>query len=173
MKKTITLMLLLLVAPFSALTQHQIRDQVMGNGATTTADGSNQLRGTLGQAIVGSATAADFSADSGFWQQTAVMVTSVEDLPTEAIPDEFRLHQNYPNPFNPSTTIRFEVPQQSQVTLKLYDVLGRRVAILLDAEMTPGVHQLQFDASGLASGVYLYRLEAEGVSQTRKLMLLK
>lgn len=173
MIKMIATMLLLFIVPVSAMAQHQIQNQVMGNGATTTANGSNQLRGTLGQPGVGSATAADFSVNSGFWEQTIELVTSVEDIPTDAIPQEFRLHQNYPNPFNPSTTIRFEVPRQTQVTIKLYDVLGRRVALLLDAEMKPGVHQLQLDASGMASGVYLYRLEAEGISQTLKLMLLK
>lgn len=89
-------------------------------------------------------------------------------------PLEYRLSQNYPNPFNPTTNIEFRLGNSSQITLKVYDVLGREVATLIDGELyNKGTHQARFDASALASGIYLYRLEAGGFIQTRKMMLIK
>ena len=87
---------------------------------------------------------------------------------------EYRLSQNYPNPFNPATNIEFRLGNSSQVTLKVFDLLGREVATLIDGELyNKGSHQAKFDASALASGLYLYRLEAGGFIQTRKMMLIK
>jgi len=89
-------------------------------------------------------------------------------------PLEYRLSQNYPNPFNPSTTIEFRLGESSIVTLKVFDVLGREVATLVNNQkLSAGVQNVQFDATSLASGVYIYRLEAGGFSQTRKMMLVK
>jgi hypothetical protein len=84
------------------------------------------------------------------------------------------LLQNYPNPFNPSTNIGFQLPEASEVTLKVYDMLGREVAALLtNAQMSTGAHTVTFDASNLPSGIYLYQLEAGELSQTRKMSLIK
>ena len=88
-------------------------------------------------------------------------------------PREFQLYQNYPNPFNPTTTIRFEVGGSGFVSLKVFDVLGREVATLVNEEMRPGSYERTFDASDLASGLYLCRLNAGGSAQTRKLLLLR
>ncbi|HEY3294829.1 MAG TPA: T9SS type A sorting domain-containing protein [bacterium] len=91
-----------------------------------------------------------------------------------AIPGEFTLYQNYPNPFNPTTTIQFDLMSQSTVSLKVFDVLGRQVATLLDqAKLGAGVQMVPFDASSLASGIYFYRLETPTVKQTRKMVLMK
>ena len=92
---------------------------------------------------------------------------------TVANPKDFSLDQNYPNPFNPSTTIRFSVPQKSFVSLKVYDLLGKEVADLIKKELQAGSYKTNFNASNLASGVYLYRLNAGGFVQTKKLMLMK
>jgi hypothetical protein len=96
---------------------------------------------------------------AGVWQRTlSEMVTSAppsEDL----LPDAFDLLQNYPNPFNPSTTIEYALPQRSYVTLAVFDVLGQCVVTLVQAEKEAGYHQAVFNAAGLASGVYLYRLQ--------------
>jgi len=77
-----------------------------------------------------------------------------------AIPEIFALNQNYPNPFNPSTTIRYQVPEHSRVTLKVYDLVGLEVATLVNSEIAPGFYSVQFDARNLSSGTYFYRLEA-------------
>jgi hypothetical protein len=89
------------------------------------------------------------------------------------VPAEFALEQNFPNPFNPSTTIRYALPEAAQVRLEVYTVTGQRVAVLASGEQNAGWHTATFDGSRLASGVYIYRLEAGGFVQTRKLMLIK
>jgi hypothetical protein len=91
----------------------------------------------------------------------------------ESAPATFLLAQNYPNPFNPSTTIRYGLPQRSQVVLVVYNALGQEVATLARGEQEAGYHEVRFDASNLSSGVYFYRLTAGNVVQTRKLLLLR
>jgi len=88
-------------------------------------------------------------------------------------PQKIALSANYPNPFNPVTNIRYELPQNSHVQLKVYDILGRRVAVLVDGMIEAGVHEAVFDASNLASGVYLYRLSTADFVQTRQMVLVK
>jgi photosystem II stability/assembly factor-like uncharacterized protein len=100
-------------------------------------------------------------------------VTSVNEITGNEIPQQFVLKQNYPNPFNPSTTIEFSISKQSFVTLKVYDLLGREVTSLVNKELQSGSYKTQFNASNLASGVYLYRLNANGITQTRKLTVMK
>ncbi len=89
------------------------------------------------------------------------------------LPKQFSLSQNYPNPFNPSTTIRFALPQQTLVQLDVYNLLGEKVAELINTEMPAGYHQTVLDASSLSSGVYFYRIQAGTFISTKKLMLLK
>jgi hypothetical protein len=98
-------------------------------------------------------------------------VTSV--VVDQLIPVEFRLDQNYPNPFNPSTTIRYGLPNRSQVTLTVFNTLGQQVATLVNGEQEAGYHEVRFDAGGLSSGVYFYRLQAGNFVETRKLLLVR
>jgi hypothetical protein len=100
------------------------------------------------------------------------IIVAVRD-PVNAEPHEFALHQNYPNPFNPSTNIGFRIVDFGSVSLKVFDVLGAEIATLVNEEMKPGNYERVFDASGLASGVYLYRLTAGGFVQTRKLIVIR
>ncbi|GAB5408094.1 MAG: hypothetical protein BalsKO_04590 [Balneolaceae bacterium] len=99
-------------------------------------------------------------------------ISNEEELISD-IPTELRLEQNYPNPFNPSTNINFSLPEASEMNIKVYDMLGREVATLFDGVKTRGYHVLQFDASALASGVYLYRIVTSTGSVTKKMTLLK
>lgn len=89
------------------------------------------------------------------------------------LPSSFQLDQNYPNPFNPTTTIRYALPQASQVRLAVYDVLGREVALLMDGLQAAGAHEVSFEATDLPSGVYLYRLEAAAFVEARTMLLAK
>jgi len=89
------------------------------------------------------------------------------------LPLEFALHQNFPNPFNPGTTIGFSVSRTGWVNLKVYDLLGRNVATLVEGSLPAGSHQVQFDGRRLSSGLYVYRLTAEGSTLTRTMILLK
>lgn len=94
--------------------------------------------------------------------------------PTEnELPADYSLMQNYPNPFNPETTIRYSLPEAAHARLEIYDLLGRRAAILVNSYQQPGFHQVRFNAASLASGLYIYRLTAGGFTQTRKMMVVK
>lgn len=83
------------------------------------------------------------------------------------------LSQNYPNPFNPNTVINFEIPKQSNVLLKVYDLLGNEIATLLNEEKVAGSYNVDFDATALSNGVYFYRLQAGSFVETKKMTLLK
>ena len=99
------------------------------------------------------------------------ITVDTEDAAT--LPEGFALGQNYPNPFNPSTQIQYALPQAAEVRLAVFDLLGREVAVLLDATQTAGTHTVAFDASHLASGVYFYQLETPRGTLTQKMLLLK
>lgn len=98
---------------------------------------------------------------------------SIDDGNMSEIPAELRLDQNYPNPFNPTTSIRFALPSESNVNLGIFNLLGQQVASIVSDRMAAGVHVVNFDASTLSSGVYVYRLEADGLVLTRKMTLIK
>jgi hypothetical protein len=88
-------------------------------------------------------------------------------------PSSFVLHQNYPNPFNPSTIISFSIPSRSFVSLRIFDLIGRRVATLINEYQNAGTHFATFNATNLSSGIYFYRLQAGSFSETKKLVLQK
>jgi len=98
--------------------------------------------------------------------------TGVE-ITNSGLPSAYQLSQNFPNPFNPSTTIRYSITHTTNVTLKVFDVLGREVQTLVNAQQAPGQYSVTLNAQGLGSGVYFYRLNAGAFTQTKKLMLLK
>ncbi len=99
-------------------------------------------------------------------------LTSVDE-PVPTVPDGYALFQNYPNPFNPTTEIEYRIAKFEHVTLKVYNILGQEVAILVNGVKGPGDYTVKFDGAGLASGVYFYRLRAEGYSTLKKMILLK
>ena len=89
------------------------------------------------------------------------------------IPARFTLSQNFPNPFNPSAMINYQLPVNSHVTLKVYDVLGREVQTLINEDKPAGSYTIKFDVGSLPSGVYFYRLQAGSFTQTKKLVVVK
>jgi hypothetical protein len=89
------------------------------------------------------------------------------------IPDNYSLNQNYPNPFNPVTKISYAIPKQGFVTLKVFDMLGREAAVLVNETKQAGSYTVEFNASELTSGVYFYRLETSAYSEIKKMILLK
>lgn len=107
------------------------------------------------------------SCGSGFWKENV----AAGEQPTPA--SELGLFENYPNPFNPTTTIRYQLPTPGQVTLKVYDVLGREVATLVNEVKQPGTYTEQWDAGAVASGVYFYQLNVGNHVSTRKMFVLK
>jgi len=99
-----------------------------------------------------------------------IMTSNEDEL---GLPKEFSLGQNYPNPFNPSTNIEFALPKQAVVNLKVYNLLGREISTLVSGRMSAGNHKIEFNASGLSTGLYFYRIQAGSFMQTKKMMLIK
>jgi Secretion system C-terminal sorting domain len=89
------------------------------------------------------------------------------------IPDKFIVHQNYPNPFNPTSTIKYSIPKQSKVILKVFDIVGKELATLINKEQAGGNYEINFDATELTSGIYFYRIQAGNIVATKKMILLK
>jgi len=103
---------------------------------------------------------------------SSLTTTSVEGI-TEQTPSSFSLRQNFPNPFNPSTLITYELPKESYVSLTVYDIVGRRTGTLVDRVQSAGTHTARFDAAGLSAGIYFYRLQSNGQSRIKKMVLLQ
>lgn len=104
---------------------------------------------------------------------TSGTITGVVNNTLSLIPETYDLSQNYPNPFNPTTQINFSIPKQSVVTLKIYDVLGKEVATLINESKAAGFYTVDFNASSLSSGAYFYRLEAGNFTDIKRMMLIK
>ena len=112
------------------------------------------------------------TSDNGVWRRPLSEMVAVDENKA-TLPERFSLEQNYPNPFNPSTNIKFELPRTSQVNLSVFDILGHEVSVLVNERRDEGVHEVTFDGFGLASGVYLYRLQAGDFISTKKMSVLK
>src|SRR3972149_4339737 len=110
-------------------------------------------------------------ADSIF-RSLAIPATNVDNS-EKGIPQEFALMQNYPNPFNPSTTIEYQITEYGLVSIKIFDVLGKEVRTLVYEEKSPGIYKVSFDASNLASGIYLYQLQTSGDISSKKMLLVR
>lgn len=116
------------------------------------------------------------AGDSGFLKAWCIQVSYrvlLGGIQTWEIPNYYSLSQNYPNPFNPVTTIKYGIPKSGNVTLKIYDLLGREVRTLVNEKKDPGVYSVEFDGTNLASGIYLYKIESGSFSAVKKLMLVK
>lgn len=114
--------------------------------------------------------------DGNEWtRKPARRINTASGINTEIyeIPSEIYLHQNFPNPFNPVTKISFEVPKQTFVTIKVFDITGREIVSLVNDMVTRGYHAIDFNAAAFASGVYFYRIETAGFSDTRRMVLIK
>ena len=135
-------------------------------GVGHVAAGQSTVLEITGEAMVVSALGADETGNA-----FGIAVTSAEKV--EILPREFALGQNRPNPFNPVTEIGFSLPQAGQVRLDVFNIVGQRVATLVDGRLEAGEHTAVWDGSNVPSGVYLYRLEAGEFSATRKMVLIK
>ncbi|MCX8009721.1 MAG: T9SS type A sorting domain-containing protein, partial [Ignavibacteria bacterium] len=104
---------------------------------------------------------------------TIIMGPKLTDVSSVVTPKTFELSQNYPNPFNPSTRIKYQIPSDSYVNLEVFNVVGQKVATLVNTEKKAGYYEVTFDAKDLQSGVYFFKLTAGDFVSTKKMMLLK
>ena len=118
-----------------------------------------------------------YSNSFGFGDYDIWLVKTLPDISDVNTEDQmlnsYKLFENYPNPFNPSTKIKYQIPKQSFITLKIFDVLGNEIKFLVNEEKTAGTYEIEFDASALSSGVYFYQLRTNEFSETKKMLLLK
>lgn len=131
------------------------------------------VNGTLGAIGAGTASGSGGSLSAGFAYRSPGTVVSIDAPPGPDTPLVTRLDGNYPNPFNPTTAVRWQLAVGGDVRITVYDLLGRRVAVLADATFPAGAHATQFNAAALASGVYVVRMEAGSQTFTRRMTLLK
>ncbi len=111
--------------------------------------------------------------DGVFFDNASWPTSDIEDNLLFQFPTKFEISQNYPNPFNPATSIQFRIPENSFVSLKIYNVLGKEIATLLNEEKSIGSYEVNFNAINIPSGIYFYRIEAGNFVETKKMILLK
>jgi len=146
-----------------------------GTGQQAVKDGpALQASFSLPNAVTFSPNANAFytNGSGGVIRKIQLEATGISEL-NELNPSSFSLEQNYPNPFNPSTTINYSVPELNFVTLKVFDVLGKEVAILVNEEKPTGSYEVDFNAIGLPSGIYFYKLQSGSFVETKKMVLMK
>jgi hypothetical protein len=170
-KSLILFVLILVIFVPSALPQYEIKRSVFSSAGINSTNSDFKLKGTLGEQFTQTTQSASNVIQPGFWYSVKI-ITDVDD--EVGLPKEFALYQNYPNPFNPSTTIRYELPIEASVTLKVYNVLGQEVEILVNSLQQAGKYEIVWNASGYASGFYICRIETRtGFVSIKKLVLLK
>jgi len=159
---------------FNSLSIVRSPDFTYAFGETVTVTLTAGVRSILGLSLDGNENGVEEGSptDDYTWSFTIEQPTSVDGHSDEKV-TSYQLKQNYPNPFNPVTTINYQIPELSFVTLKVYDVLGSEVAILVNEEKPIGRYEVEFDGSELTSGIYFYKLQAGNFIETKKMILLK
>jgi len=160
-----------LVFLISGNAQYTLSTSVLGNGFGVMSSADHEIHSTVGQSLIGTVSITTHIHHVGFWYYFN-LVTGI-DGEQDLLPKEFELMQNYPNPFNPLTRIKYAVPRPTHVRVEIYNVLGQRVRTLVDEEKLPGYYVIDFNASSLASGFYIYRLEASGFNAVKKMVVMK
>ena len=152
--------------------QYSIPHSAIGSGFANNSNNNFAFTGTIGQSIIGLISNSDYVNSLGFWYNLHSMLTNIEDSP-QTIPLKYFLGQNYPNPFNPITKIKYTVPKLSHVKIEIFNILGQRVGLLIDKNIEPGIHSINFDGSNLASGFYIYRMYSNEFNSTKRMLLIK
>jgi hypothetical protein len=164
----------LFIIPSSIPVSEPVADQISSDGNDSPGIGeiyiNNHAFGQFGGGLRRSSVKIDGIKIAKSWGEA--VLTAVEQTSTE-VPTSFDLKQNYPNPFNPSTKINFSLPKNGNVKLTVFDITGKTVVTLVNSELQAGTYAADFDASGLSSGVYLYRIEADNFVSTKKMTLIK
>lgn len=172
MKRSIALTawLFILASPLLAQTLTQKRLTVSSGGGVAS-DGIYTNTVIIGQTASGQTGDSIFSGGGGFLGGGDDWLSAIYDEPI--IPLEFMLMQNYPNPFNPGTTIEYALARPGHVRMEVFNILGQRLTVLVDEYLEAGYHKYTWNASGVPTGVYFYRIRSGDFEKTRKMLLLK
>jgi hypothetical protein len=181
--KIIVMIAALLLACCSGLCQNNKVDWCsFSTGFNMVQSANTMVTSVVGQGMVGTMQAGNTQIVSGFLGNPVILgpVTGISDHNIQSLPTSYGLQQNYPNPFNPATIIEYQLPAESRVTLKIFNILGQVVTTLKDEIEQAGYRHAEWNAGNFASGVYFYRLEAVSLShpdktftQARKLVVMK
>ena len=153
--------------------QTTLASYVVGNGAAVITNSNHNLSATIGQPIIGNTSNTLHTNSIGFWYQYAKTIVDVEEDWSFGTPLEFELFQNYPNPFNPTTVIRYGIPKESSVKVIVYNILGEIVNILVNTTQISGYYEVNFNASNLASGVYIYSIQSRALDDSKDFRSVK
>ena len=157
----------------SVIAQTKLSNYVVGSGGAIISNSNHTLSLTIGQPIIGNTGNTLNTGKIGFWYQYSQTITNVEDRWMYEVPKQFELHQNYPNPFNPTTVIRYGIPKESTVKLVVYNILGEVVKTLVENTQKAGSYEVNFNASNLASGVYIYSIQSRALDGTKDFRSVK
>ncbi len=153
--------------------QHKISAWVTGGGGGISSNDQYRVISTLGQPSMGLQQNESFMLQSGFWYAASISIVTSVHQREDFLPHHFHLEQNFPNPFNPITQIQFSIREENDVTLTIYDILGRMVTVLMNDVLQPGQYTVSFEAGKLPSGVYIYRLQSGLQVSQKRMVLLK
>ena len=156
--------------------QLRVPQSILSNGGAKLTGSANIIVGTVGQPLIGVAGGSAHILNGGFWYaQANAMIVHITPPSTDVgnQPKEYALYNNYPNPFNPATTLEYTLMSPGEVSLIIYNLLGQEITTLVSEVQQAGYHKVVWDATNMASGVYLYRLQVGDFVQTRKMLLLK
>ena len=164
---------LVLLLSLPAAAEYSMTRGTVCSGGGVYSNGSYTMRATIGQPAIGKVENGThvLGMGGGFLYDWWLNCDVAE--PLDLLPHRYALGQNYPNPFNPMTRLQFEVPRASHVSIRLYDVTGREVRVVVDDQLEPGCYESLIDASGLASGLYFCRMTSKSFQASRVLALMK
>ena len=144
----------------------QLKQIVISSGAVQ----SERLKGTVGQPVIGTTTTDNYILSAGFWGSISRMFLDVENV---VVPTEYSISKAYPNPFNPVTSLVFNLQEDGNVMVQVYNLKGQVVSTLLSGYLSADIYNLTWDASQSPSGIYFVKAESAEYMQTQKLMLIK
>jgi hypothetical protein len=167
-------MVMMLLPASRALSQNTLLSwSAFGMSFEALTPSNETLNSSVRDVFIGTTKNGNVQVQSGFLAQSIRSRLNSPGGKGTVIPEAYAMSQNYPNPFNPATIIRFNLPTASAVTLRVYNILGEEVAVLVNGEMPPGVYQVNLDAGRMASGMYFCRLQAGRFVETKKMLLIR
>ena len=167
------LFILCIVIQFPLLAQYHLSSSVFGNGGVPISGSGNSINGTVGQALIGNTVGAAERQYIGFWNTVNFSVTGVIEEPGSQTANGDNKLWNYPNPFNSTTKIEFVMSVPGYVKLSIYNLIGNEIAVLVNQNLSDGIHSVLFDANDFESGIYFCRLHTESLQKTCKLIFIR